>query len=306
VADQVKALEHKVLKRLKMRISANEKWLVAVSGGVDSLVLIELLRRWQKLLKAEFVVAHVHHGLGRSAKQNRYRASAQRVVQEYCSRHALKLLTNAPQKNALKSEAEWRAFRSELLENWRAEEGAVGVIFAHHLDDLLETRLLRLIRGTGRTGLRAMQIQSGKKFRPLLDLARKDIEFYAKARALKFVQDPSNSDADSLRNWLRLEWLPALERRQKGASRALSRSLEILLREPSPPREIDVNVGLRRDSLDEETLAEYLHQLGCDNYGRSHVQEILKRIDTRRKNLTFEMLGFVFKVTPDLLMASRV
>jgi tRNA(Ile)-lysidine synthase len=306
VADQAKALEHKVLKRLKMRISANEKWLVAVSGGVDSIVLIELLRRWQKWLKAEFVVAHVHHGLAKSLRQNRYRAGAQRLVKEYCSRHALKFLTNAPQKNALKSEAEWRAFRSELLENWRVEEGAAGVVFAHHLDDLLETRVLRLIRGTGRTGLRAMQIQSGKKFRPLLDLTRKDIEFYAKARALRFVQDPSNSDADSLRNWLRLEWLPALERRQKGASRALARSLEILLRQPRPSREIDVNVGLRRDSLDEETLAEYLRQLGCDNYGRSHVQEILKRIDTRRKNLTFEMLGFVFKVTPDLLMASRV
>jgi tRNA(Ile)-lysidine synthase len=258
------------------------------------------------LLKAEFVVAHVHHGLGKSVKQNRYRAGAQRTVKDYCSRHALKFLTNAPQKSALKSEAEWRAFRSGLLESWRIQEGAVGVIFAHHLDDLLETRLLRLIRGTGRTGLRAMQIQSGKKFRPLLDLARKDIEFYAAARALPFVQDPSNSDAGSLRNWLRLEWLPALEKRQKGASRSLSRSLEILLRQPRPPREIDVNVGVRRDCLDEDVLAEYLRQLGCENYGRSHVQEILKRIDTRRKNLTFEMLGLVFKVTPDLLTASRV
>jgi tRNA(Ile)-lysidine synthase len=306
VADQAKALEHKVLKRLKMRISANEKWLVAVSGGVDSIVLIELLRRWRKWLKADFTVAHVHHGLGKSGGQNRYRADAQRLVKDYCARHALKFLTNAPQKNALKSEAEWRAFRSELLENWRVEEGAVGVIFAHHLDDLLETRVLRLIRGTGRTGLRAMRIQSGKKFRPLLDLTRKDIEFYATNRALEFVQDPSNSDAGSLRNWLRLEWLPALEKRQKGASRALSRSLEILLRPPRSSREIDVNVGLRRDSLDEDVLAEYLHRLGCENYGRSHVQEILKRIDTRRKNLTFEMLGLVFKVTPDLLMASRV
>lgn len=306
MADQSKALEHRILKRLKMRIREGETWIVAVSGGADSIVLIELLKTWRNLLKADFIVAHVHHGLGKSRAQNAYRNKAQKLVEDYAEKNDFGFMTNFPMKTSDESEAAMRDFRYSLLEAWAAEQSSQGIILAHHRDDLLETRLLRLIRGTGTAGLEAMKIRTGKKFRPLLDLSRKDIEFYARARELKFINDPSNRDAGSLRNWLRHEWIPSLEKRQPGASRSLARSLEILAKKGRPPRRIDLNVGVRRDSLNEETVAEYLRQLGCSNYGRTHVQEILKRIDTRRKNLTFEMLGFVFKVTPDLLLASRV
>lgn len=289
-----------------MRISPGETWIVAVSGGADSIVLVEMLKAWQNLLKADFILAHVHHGLGKSKKQNEYRNKAQQFVETLSDEKDFGYLSNYPLEIADESEAALRDFRYELLEAWAAEQNASGIILAHHRDDLLETRLLRLIRGTGASGLEAMKFRTGKKFRPLLDLSRKDIEFYAAKRGLKFVEDPSNSDAGTLRNWLRNEWIPALEKRQPGASRSLARSLEILAKRPRSQRRIDLNVGLRRDSVNEENVAEYLRQLGCSNYGRTHVQEILKRIDTRRKNLTFEMLGFVFKVTPDLLLASRV
>jgi tRNA(Ile)-lysidine synthase len=289
-----------------MRISPGEKWIVAVSGGADSIVLVEFLKTWRNLLKAEFIVAHVHHGLGRSKKQNAFRKMAQILVEQIAEKKDFSFLTNFPLETTDETEAGMRDFRYSLLEGWCVEQGCEGIILAHHRDDLLETRLLRLIRGTGPSGLTAMKIRTGKKFRPLLDLSRQEIEFYAEKRGLKFVNDPSNYEAGSLRNWLRHEWIPALEKRQPGASRSLARSLEILARKPQTQRRIDLNVGLRRDSVTEENVAEYLRQLGCSNYGRSHVQEILKRIDTRRKNLTFEMLGFVFKVTPDLLLASRV
>ncbi|MGE3760177.1 MAG: tRNA lysidine(34) synthetase TilS [Pseudobdellovibrionaceae bacterium] len=289
-----------------MRISPEEKWIVAVSGGADSIVLVELLRTWRKLLKAELIIAHVHHGLGRSKKQNAFRNKAQKLVEQVAEKNDFSFLTNSPLKTADESEAGMRDFRYRLLEAWCAGNGCAGIVLAHHRDDLLETRLIRLLRGTGVSGLTGMKVRTGKKFRPLLDLSRKEIELYAEKRGLKFINDPSNEDAGSLRNWLRHEWIPALEKRRPGATRSLARSLEILARKPQTQRRIDLNVGLRRDSLDEETLAQYLRQLGCSNYGRSHVQEILKRIDTRRKNLTFEMLGFVFKVTPDLLLASRV
>jgi hypothetical protein len=76
---------------------------------------------------------------------------------------------------------------------------------------------------------------------------------------------------------------------------------------------VDIDAGVRRDSINEasyrereELVAAYLRGLGLNNYAQAHVREILKRIDTRRKNLTFEMLGVVFEVTPDFLRASRV
>ncbi len=306
MANKTLSFEHQVLRRLKMRIQPPSRWLLAVSGGVDSMVMLEVLKRWRKFLKCEMMVAHVHHGADAKPSQKRFRAKSQKLVEEYCAREKLKFITNTGAALNLKNEADFRAFRQTQLENWRQELQCDFVIYAHHRDDLLETRLLRLIRGTGEAGLAAMKRSSHKKLRPLLDSSKKDIETYAAQVGLKWLEDPSNENCDALRNWIRHEWLPALEKKQKGATKSLTRSLEILSRRPRNEGGVNASAGLRRNSLDEKTVASYLRQLGVKNYGRTHVQEILKRIDTRQKNLTFEMLGLVFKVTPDLLTASRV
>lgn len=306
MADLILSFEHKVLRRLKMRQPSRNRWLVAVSGGADSMVLLEVLKRWRTHLKCELVVAHIHHGTGKPL-QERFRERAQKLIKSYCAREKLRFVTNPPSRKKLKSEAEFREYRHEWLRKWSEEFDCEFTVFAHHRDDLLETRLMRLIRGTGEAGLGAMTYVSEGKLRPLLDCSRAEIEVYAKKRKLKWVQDPSNIETEAFRNWLRHKWLPLLEKKQPGASKSLARSLEILSQNAYAYEEKFIsNVGLRRAELNEKMVATYLRQLGIKNYGRTHVEEILKRIDTRRKNLTFEMLGFVFKVTPDLLMASRV
>ncbi len=276
------------------------------------MALAEFARRWSRYFGASFAVAHVHHGLDVPATQRRFRRQAQALVRDWCAGHGIPCFTNVPEKTAARSEAELRAYREAWLEKWVAEGAFDALVFAHHADDLLETRLLRLIRGTGPEGLVGMRLWNGRKLRPLLSVSRGEIETYARARALEWREDPTNSQTHALRNWIRTEWLPRLEERQKGARRSLSRSLSLIAR--GHARDMSTaNVGLRRDLIKsasfserEILVAQYLRAQGFKDYAQSHVHEILKRIDTRRKNLTFEMLGVVFEVTPDFLRASRV
>lgn len=309
MADQNLALEHKVIQPL--RAFSGGDWLLAVSGGVDSLVLAEILYRWSRLLKIRLHVAHVHHGRSATKKQTDYRDKAQKLVGDWCEKRRVTYLTNLPESLRLGSEAELREYRQSHLQVWAESLAAKFIVYAHHRDDLLETRMQRLIRGTGAAGLRGMVLRRGKKLRPLLECARIEIEDYARSREINFSSDPSNKDLGPLRNWLRHEWLPALEKKRPGASAALARSLEIL----SEPTVVESkpNVGLRRELLGacsplkkEKVIADYLRGLGLKNYSRSHVREILKRIDSPQKNPTFRMLGVVFQVTPDLFWATQV
>jgi len=303
-------LEHQVLKRLKAQ-ALPRRWLLAVSGGLDSMVMAEILWRWRRHLGVELAVAHIHHGTTGSP-QDEYRMQAQKLVRTWAKEHKVRFLTLKARPRELKSEADFRKLRHHTLEKWRSHFGYDLVVLAHHRDDLLETRMLRLIRGSGAQGLRAMQFRSGTLLRPLLSLNRVELEHYANERALRWIEDPSNEKSDALRNWLRHEWLPVLESKRKGALKSLSRSLEIL----SPDRkasQLGQYVGLRRKDIgrvpftrQQTIVAEYLKALGVHGYGRSHVEEILKRLATPRREFIFTMLGFNFRVTPDLLWASRV
>ncbi len=312
MAKQDLAFEHKVIQPLKAH--AGQIWLLAVSGGVDSMVLAEVIFRWSRLLKVRLHVGHVHHGRKAPAPQKRFRDHAQKTVAEWCSARSVSFMTNEPEDVELKSEAALREYRQKHLKEFAARAGAHFIVYAHHLDDLLETRLLRLIRGTGPFGLRSMQLAHAGKMRPLLECSRAEIESYAALRAVPFCEDPSNKETGALRNWLRQTWLPLLEAKNPGAGRAMARSLELLCREEkNAVVEPLANVGLRREDIislpaaaAEKKVAEYLRSLGLKNYGRAHVREILKRMDSPRKNPTFRMLGVVFQVTPDLFWASRV
>jgi tRNA(Ile)-lysidine synthase len=190
------------------------------------------------------------------------------------------------------------------------------VALAHHREDLLETRLIRLIRGAGPQGLEAMSVQDDWKLRPLLSLSRRQLEDYARVRGLQWVEDPSNRNSDHLRNWLRAEWLPSLENQRPGAGRALARSLQELCtsgKDRALGQELGNFVGLRRDSLKHVNahqrralIARYFLALGVRNYGQTHIDEVVKRLSTRAKTSRFELLGFNWEITQDLLWASRV
>lgn len=302
-------LEHRVLANLRP-LGRGARWLLAVSGGVDSMVMASVILKWRRALGNELTIGHVHHGS--DSPWSPARDEAQAFVRDYARNAEVKFLTLRPRPRGLHSEADWRDLRARTFARWARKYGFQYVLLAHHEDDLLETRVLRLLRGVGPLGLKSMSLTSGLYVRPLLNVTRAEVEHYAMKRELSWMEDPSNRELAPLRNWLRHEWLPRLEARQAGSRAALARSLELLAHAPRTP-EFGVYVGLRREALHRLTLTrqqavvvEYLNARGIRGYGHSHVREILKRLQTRRKQFTFDLLGFRFRVTPDLVWASRV
>lgn len=186
------------------------RYLLAVSGGRDSMVLLDAFARFRDDTVA---VATFDHGTGPAAEK------AARFVELEGARRSVAVVSgrrvNAPDSG----EAEWRAARWEFLTGWAKELSAV-VVTAHTRDDQLETVVMRVLRdprNTSARGLAAMYSRSAVA-RPLLDVSRVDVAACAAAQCVRFLDDPSNLDRKHLRNRVRLDLLPALERAHPGFS----------------------------------------------------------------------------------------
>lgn len=181
-------------------------WLVAVSGGPDSIVLLHLLATVGPAHGMQPIVGHVDHGIHPDS------ASVATLVE----RHAVRLgLPYRPAQLALGADATEtaaRAWRYEALEQLRREAGAHGIVTAHHAGDQGETVLMRLLRGSGPAGLAGMSQQRGL-LRPLLQVPARDLAAYAHAAGLEYWRDPANDDQVHLRNWVRATVLPLVRER---------------------------------------------------------------------------------------------
>ncbi|MEK6555063.1 MAG: tRNA lysidine(34) synthetase TilS [Bdellovibrionota bacterium] len=315
----VRSFDQTVLRWLKAHGMNSKTIYVAVSGGVDSVVLLEVLSKWSRLLKLELKVVHIHHG------RLKRRTEAQKFVQKLAADKKLPFLTNIAMakksgvksvKTVFKSEEDLRNFRweqisqligADLTQVHSAGHATLAVVAtAHHLDDLIETQLIRLLRGTGLQGVEGMTSvaysSSSLRIRPLLELSRQQILAYAKRSKLKWFEDVSNSSSEPLRNWLRHKWIAPLEKKNAGLKASLARSLTMLSKaQPVVTSElaerlIDENkielqefLTLARDQK-EAVLAYYMHKLNLRNYSKNHITEILKQLDTGRRELRFNML----------------
>lgn len=307
-------LEHQFGTLLKEDGIDGQRLLVGVSGGLDSMVLARLLWLWQKRFNLKLVIAHVHHGHQlEQDRRNHYRDLAQSFVESWASQNGLEFVSNVAVWTELHSEGDLRDWRRQHLENWRNSLSLDQIVLAQHADDLIETRVMRLIRGTGPQGTRALRIKYQSFYRPLLRFARSQIEEYATTVGLEWISDPSNLSVDPLRNWIRKEWLPALEKKRPGSVRRLGRSLRILAHY-SPDRSNTLNgLALRRAALSEapihdrrEMIAGYFRLMGVREYGETHVEEFMKMLSQRHKSFVFVLLNHEFHVTPDCVWASRV
>lgn len=197
-------------------------WCVAFSGGLDSSVLLHLLA---ELARREAVPAlsaiHVQHGLQPVA------AAWPEHCRQFCAALGIPLQVVAVQVAAQASveqaarQARYAAFAEHLQPD--------AVLFsAQHRDDQAETLLFRLLRGAGVRGLAAMPGQRplgrGTLLRPLLDCSRAELQGYAEAHGLSWIEDPSNADTRFSRNFLRQRVMPLLAERWPQASVALARS----------------------------------------------------------------------------------
>jgi tRNA(Ile)-lysidine synthase len=192
---------------------------VALSGGVDSVVLLHLFYGLQK--KHQFILkaSHVHHGLSQNAdKWVKFCEKLCRKLSVPLDIHYIQL----PKRKSLGIEGEARQLRYEKLFQSKSDL----VVLAHHQDDQAETFLLQLIRGAGVKGLSSMAHfdDTKKLWRPLLKVPRSDIESYAKFHKLKWIEDESNQNIDFDRNFIRSKVLPILKNRFNHIIKVISRS----------------------------------------------------------------------------------
>jgi len=168
-------------------------YVVAVSGGVDSVVLLDLLRREPGV---RLIVAHYDHGIRDDAVADR------RFVHDLARTHGLPFVYDEGKLGAGASEAQAREARYAFLHAVRTRSGAQAIITAHHEDDLLETTVLNLLRGTRRKGLHSLKSTDIVK-RPLLGHQKKQLISYARANGLVWREDSTNSSDKYRRNQVR-------------------------------------------------------------------------------------------------------
>ncbi len=174
------------------------KYVVAISGGVDSVVLLDALRQLPRVL---LVVAHVDHGMRPDSTQD------QVLVAESAASYNLPFYGTALALGPDASEASARQARYQFLEKLRQEQGALAIVTAHHQDDAVETAIINLARGTGRRGLTALADGPTLR-RPLLNVTKAEILAYAGRHNLRWREDSTNSDERYLRNHIRHQVLP--------------------------------------------------------------------------------------------------
>ncbi len=225
-------------RKSKQKPKAGKRIAVALSGGLDSVVLLDtvcksLLVNPSSNPVNEVWVFHIHHGLQKPADE--WLEFCEKLAKKYQVSFDFRLLHFAD-KTQGNIEARAREERYEALTELCIEHDIADLLLAHHQNDQAETILLQLLRGSGVAGLSGMPeqrigISDGKPitlWRPLLNQSRAELEAYAQQHKLKWVEDPSNQNTRYRRNAIRKDIIPRLAKIQPEAIANLARSAELL------------------------------------------------------------------------------
>ena len=185
--------------------------VVAVSGGADSMALLDLLVHLQERLALSVHVAHFEHGIRGEASRGDadYVAAFCRTKGVACSVEAADVPQYAKERR-MSLETAARELRYAFLRRVKAHVGAQVIAVAHHADDQAETVLQHILRGAGLHGLVGMRPRTGDVVRPLLACTKEELVAYCAAHGIEVRHDATNDAADARRNYLRLEILPRL------------------------------------------------------------------------------------------------
>ncbi len=209
------------LSEILSELTGVRRYIVGLSGGLDSTVLLHALL--DTVSRAQILAVHVNHGLQAEA------GLWEQHCREICESYGVSLEVNhvnahpgpGESPEAAARDARYSAFRAIMSEN-------DCLLTAHHQDDQAETLLLQLLRGSGPAGLASMpncrDFGPGRHLRPLLNVSRKSLQEYAAGAGLSWVEDPSNTGLNIDRNYIRHRLVPVLEERWPGFSKTLSRS----------------------------------------------------------------------------------
>lgn len=217
-----------LLSQVKQQLQAypcNER-VMALSGGIDSVVLLHLLAELKQTLHFRLSAVHVHHGL--SEHGDEWARFCRRLCQQWQVAYEERRVT-VRDKARESLEANARTARYQAI--YEMMPTGAQLITAQHQDDQVESFLLAAKRGSGVAGLAAMPackaFHSGQHCRPLLNCTREQIEAYAAKHQLTWVEDDSNQSRRFDRNFLRLEVMPLLRSRWPQVSRTIARSAQL-------------------------------------------------------------------------------
>ena len=258
-----------------------QRLVIAYSGGVDSHVLLDMAVQVQQLHQRPIKIIHVHHGLSQYA--NDWANHVEQVAQAYNVDYVIKRVSVNQQQASLEDaarQARYQAINQELV---------IGdvLLLAHHQQDQAETFLLRLMRGSGVTGLAAMKDSNVVPFnrltipawRPLLTVNKSQILAYAQQRQLNWIEDDSNTDERLNRNYLRHQVIPTLQQRWPQAVERVSAASQRLQEAEQ----------LLQD------LAEMDYQQVKDQVNSLNITRLAQLSDARRHNVLrywLQQLGF--------------
>lgn len=227
-ASPVETVRRRVTRNLaRLDLEPGARIVAAVSGGVDSVALLDALEATVSRIGFSVVVAHFNHGIrGETALDDA------RFVEELARKHGVPFhggsgdVPGYARTHKLSLEDAARQLRRRFLEEVRIETGSAVVALGHTLDDQAETVLLNLLRGAGPRGLSGMPPHGPGPFtRPILRVRRRTIEAYAAALSLPWRDDETNADVSLTRNRVRHELVPLLEGRfNPGVVEALART----------------------------------------------------------------------------------
>lgn len=227
---KIPRIVHKLVKEVRSNLTEYEHYVVAVSGGADSLVLADICGELAMEGFAQFTICHVEHGIrGQEALDD------MAFVESFCREKKLSFIgihvdaLDFAKKNKLSVEDAARRLRYEVLYKTMQEVAASRILTAHQADDQAETVLWRLLRGAGIEGLSGMRLDNGKVARPMLNITRKEIADYLEEKHLKHRTDSTNANLNYTRNKIRQELLPYLANNYNERIReALSRTAKVL------------------------------------------------------------------------------
>lgn len=266
------------------------RYVVAVSGGVDSVVLLDLL---SKLPKVNLVVTHFDHGIRPDSAEDR------EFVRLLADGYGLPFEYAEGRLGPGASEATARTARYEFLEKVMKKYGARAIITAHHKDDALETAIINLLRGTGRKGLSSLGSRPGIE-RPLLHTSKQNIIKYAQAHDLKWREDSTNQEEIYLRNYIRRQLLPRFKSSDKQklselikSSKDTNTQLDDLL-----TKELDQHSDkglLNRQWFNNlphevalETMATWLRSQGLRGFDKKTLERLVVSAKTGRAGQSFD------------------
>ena len=210
-------MEQKVLNTIKQYklIENGDRVVVGVSGGPDSISLLDILNKFQKnnIINFEIIVAHINHQIREEAD------SDEEFVKEYCEKNQINFFTKRidvikyANNNKMGLEEAGRKLRYEFFDEIVKKEKANKIAIAHNKNDKAETIIMNILRGSGISGLKGIEpIRDNKYIRPIIECERKEIEEYAEINNLDPRIDKTNFENDCTRNKIRNIVLPYIQK----------------------------------------------------------------------------------------------